>query len=470
MHSLPLQDIDQLYNTANKYIRLASRCFIGVNQSSNKAARLPLSITEAMTAKEDKPISDKSITSETMGTSQCPINARSPSERITPQMKRSLESIKAPVILYRRNDIQKSIRLSDADQERSVKQMEQYIFSLPKQEPFLPPQIPMITLADPNIYEAGESYSVHDYQYLSSERDVALWHTIQSSPGNCNIFVRNLSVQVTKDILWEAFKPFDSKNAAITVNIIRNPSTKLPRGFGFVIFTNRRSAEEAMICMQDFELFGRNMQLGWGKSFLDQQPVTKAKTGDIDLDTVSIQESNTDLIYNAADKPKRKRSRWDVVNCSNDPKSKPNTQITLKSSSINSADLIERLKKASNSLVWLTKQQLKLVCKELRNTGVTGHIGVFGMYYEPDNRRLYVRYSVNVNMATLMLIFAKYGSAKVKANEKKQGRATGSAFVQYDNAESALKAMNELNGEEVGGLPLQLAIAEPAHSRKVLNS
>ena len=69
------------------------------------------------------------------------------------------------------------------------------------------------------------------------------------------------------------------------------------------------------------------------------------------------------------------------------------------------------------------------MCNQLRTCGVTGHIGVFGIYYESDNSRLHVRFGTNINMATLMLIFAKYGSAKVKVNDKKFNTSIVSNFV-----------------------------------------
>ena len=60
--------------------------------------------------------------------------------------------------------------------------------------------------------------------------------------------------------------------------------------------------------------------------------------------------------------------------------------------------------------------QLKSVCSCLREAGVSGHLGLFGVYYEADNSRLYVVCAKHVTEPELHSEFALFGPAQVKLN------------------------------------------------------
>ncbi|ABC27354.1 MULTISPECIES: RNA recognition motif domain-containing protein [Hahella] len=73
-----------------------------------------------------------------------------------------------------------------------------------------------------------------------------------------NIYVGNLSYQVTEDDLREAFAAYgDISN----VNIIRDRDTGQSKGFGFVEMSDNGQAEEAIQKLNESNLKGRNMKV-----------------------------------------------------------------------------------------------------------------------------------------------------------------------------------------------------------------
>lgn len=64
---------------------------------------------------------------------------------------------------------------------------------------------------------------------------------------------------------------------------------------------------------------------------------------------------------------------------------------------------------------------MKSVCSKLRDFGVRGHLGVFGVHYEADNSRLYVVCAKHVTEAQLLDEFKVFGTADVKLNKDVNG-------------------------------------------------
>jgi hypothetical protein len=58
--------------------------------------------------------------------------------------------------------------------------------------------------------------------------------------------------------------------------------------------------------------------------------------------------------------------------------------------------------------------EIKIVCENLRKKNVTGHLGVFSEYFEPDNSRLQVTCSKHLSEEELKSIFAPFGTFHVK--------------------------------------------------------
>lgn len=73
-----------------------------------------------------------------------------------------------------------------------------------------------------------------------------------------NIFVGNLSYQVTQDDLLAAFSQFGSVER---VHIVTDRDTGQARGFAFVEMTNRQEAEAAINSLNGADLRGRAMNV-----------------------------------------------------------------------------------------------------------------------------------------------------------------------------------------------------------------
>ncbi|WLQ12699.1 RNA-binding protein [Hahella aquimaris] len=73
-----------------------------------------------------------------------------------------------------------------------------------------------------------------------------------------NIYVGNLSYQVTEDDLREVFAAYGDISS---VNIIRDRDTGQSKGFGFVEMSDHGQAEEAIQKLNESNLKGRNMKV-----------------------------------------------------------------------------------------------------------------------------------------------------------------------------------------------------------------
>lgn len=73
-----------------------------------------------------------------------------------------------------------------------------------------------------------------------------------------NIYVGNLSREVTEEDLRKAFEAFGKVD---TVNIIRDRFTGESRGFGFVEMPIKAEAQSAISGLQDKELKGRSLKV-----------------------------------------------------------------------------------------------------------------------------------------------------------------------------------------------------------------
>ncbi|CAH3173670.1 unnamed protein product, partial [Porites evermanni] len=539
---------------------------------------------------------------------------------ITKSKRRKLERIKAPVVLLRK---MRGVEVpSEEEQKSSVEQMLKYINQLPSQETFQPPPLPFVSLSvdendvkyhdltipiDVMEHKPDSTGRIQDCTYLSSEKDVGLWKMLVASPTNCNVFVGGLSQGVTSEILRTAFEAFvlkgEEKNhlkAHVVMDTVRQQS----KGYGFVTFPCRRSTELALICMQDFEIHGHAMQLGWGQENRKEKLSNVAGVSRVIVkdqkhlsDKVFVKSNGnviSDTVYSDAvahsskQSSKRCLSRWDQetpkkyqrtkelteldttqggpsqercmldacqlaslsdgqldhsksaandvarftthikhvlqqirllqvariltsgynypVACEqplclgeNRPKacSQANYPVVTPYTSVLSLDAkqvcLGLVKSAKCSYYWSsmrmhvnaidplilrregkkTRQehclvtlrgsilQLKTVCSNLRAFGVRGHIGVFGLHYEADNSRLYVVCAKHVTESQLVNEFSVFGAAQVKLNIDLSGLSKGCAFVQFPNGKCAEKAIKELHGKVVGGMPMKVMIAEP---------
>jgi RNA recognition motif-containing protein len=83
-----------------------------------------------------------------------------------------------------------------------------------------------------------------------------------------NIYVGNLSRQVTGDELREAFEAFGQVESA---HVIKDRFTGEPRGFGFVEMPSREEAQNAINSMNGKELAGRAITVSEARPRADRR-------------------------------------------------------------------------------------------------------------------------------------------------------------------------------------------------------
>jgi cold-inducible RNA-binding protein len=73
-----------------------------------------------------------------------------------------------------------------------------------------------------------------------------------------NIYVGNLSYEVTEEVLKEAFEVFGEVE---TVKVLKDYDTGRSKGFGFVEMSNNADAQSAINALNDKELKGRTLKV-----------------------------------------------------------------------------------------------------------------------------------------------------------------------------------------------------------------
>lgn len=80
----------------------------------------------------------------------------------------------------------------------------------------------------------------------------------QVGPGEVEIYVGNLSYDMTDDSLRGEFAKYGEVRSA---RIITNRFTSRSKGFGFVIMPNRPEAEKAIEALHEAEILGRKLRV-----------------------------------------------------------------------------------------------------------------------------------------------------------------------------------------------------------------
>jgi len=82
-----------------------------------------------------------------------------------------------------------------------------------------------------------------------------------------NIYVGNLSFEVSTDNLRQAFEAFGQ---VISARIVKDKYSGQPRGFGFVEMPDRARAQAAIDSLNGKELLGRQMNVNEARPRADQ--------------------------------------------------------------------------------------------------------------------------------------------------------------------------------------------------------
>ena len=83
--------------------------------------------------------------------------------------------------------------------------------------------------------------------------------------GSVEIYVGNLSYEMTEDQLRQAFEAYGKVNSA---RLITNRFNGKSKGFGFVQMPNREEADKAVAALNDKELMGRHIKCNEAKNLI----------------------------------------------------------------------------------------------------------------------------------------------------------------------------------------------------------
>ena len=83
--------------------------------------------------------------------------------------------------------------------------------------------------------------------------------------GSVEIYVGNLSYDMTEDQLRKEFEAFGAVNSA---RLITNRFNGKSKGFGFVQMPNRTEAEKAVAALNDKDVMGRKMKCNEAKNLI----------------------------------------------------------------------------------------------------------------------------------------------------------------------------------------------------------
>jgi RNA recognition motif-containing protein len=77
-----------------------------------------------------------------------------------------------------------------------------------------------------------------------------------------NIYVGSLSYDVTEDDVRDVFSPYGEISS---ISIIKDKFSGKSKGFGFVEMPKQEEAEEAIKCLDESEMKGRNIKVNEAK-------------------------------------------------------------------------------------------------------------------------------------------------------------------------------------------------------------
>lgn len=89
-----------------------------------------------------------------------------------------------------------------------------------------------------------------------------------------NIYVGNLSYQLSDDELRQAFEQFGTVSSA---TIIMDKATGRSKGFGFVEMPDQASGEQAIKELDGADLKGRNIKVNEARPRTDEPPARRAR-------------------------------------------------------------------------------------------------------------------------------------------------------------------------------------------------
>ncbi len=269
----------------------------------------------------------------------------------------------------------------------------------------------------------------------------------QSGP----LFVGNLHPHVTEQVLLSIFLPF---GPICFVQVCRDRTTNLSRGFGFVTFAHRHNAENALDTLIFSELLGKPMRIMWV-----QHDSTLRKNGIGNIIIKGLARDIDDLaLYNTFSCFGEVLSSRVVCDSNGQPK-------------------------GYGFVHYATLEAAELSIKKLDGMLLNDHL-VSISHYKPYEEReveksanskcckkkdnsLYISnlpYSLgSEELCSLFSAFGYVTSAKIIMNNS---RSMGYGFVSYSSINDAVISVSLINGYIVGNRPLKVAFSHSAEKRK----
>ncbi|CAL8137467.1 unnamed protein product [Orchesella dallaii] len=261
------------------------------------------------------------------------------------------------------------------------------------------------------------------------------WDTMP--PGNgCEVFCG----KIPKDMYEDELIPLFEKCGTIwDLRLMMDPMTGLNRGYAFVTFTGRDGAHEAVRQLNDFEIrkgkkIGVTISYNNHRLFVGNIPKNRDRDELFEEFSKHAPGLTEVIIYSSPDDRKKNRGF-----------------CFLEYESHKAASLAKRRLGTSRVKVW----------------GCDIIVDWADPQEEPDDETmskvkvLYVRnLTQDVTEERLKETFEPYG--KVERVKKIKDYA----FVHFEDRDSALKAMNDLNNKDVGGSNIEISLAKPPSDKK----
>nr|CAD7429099.1 unnamed protein product [Timema monikensis] len=287
------------------------------------------------------------------------------------------------------------------------------------------------------------------------------------TPGSgCEVFCG----KVPKDMYEDELIPLFEKCGTIwDLRLMMDPMTGLNRGYAFITFTTRSSAQSAVRELDNHEIKpGKTLKVNISvpnlRLFVGNIPKSKGK--EEILEEFGKLAGDGDLLIRASPSP----------NPSSCPAPGPHEISEYR------AGLIEVIiysspddKKKNRGFCFLEYESHKAASLAKRRLG-TGRIKVWGCdiivdwadpQEEPDEvtmakvKVLYVRnLTQDCSEEKLKESFESYGTVERVKKIKDY------AFIHFEDRDNAVKAMNDLNGKEMGGSPIEVSLAKPPSDKK----
>lgn len=261
------------------------------------------------------------------------------------------------------------------------------------------------------------------------------WEGTEPGPG-CEVFCGKIPKEVFED---ELILLFEKSGKIYDLRLMMDPMTGTNRGYAFVTYTTKEEAEQAHKDLDNYEIKpGRKLKVNISvpnlRLFVGNIPKSKGKDEILaEFGKLTAGLSNA-IIYSSPDDRRKNRGFCFLEYESHKAASVAKKKLGSRPIRVWNCDII---------VDWADPQE------------------------EPDSETmakvkvLYVRnLKSDFNEEKIKELFEPFGAIlRIK-------KLKDYAFVHFEEREHAVNAMNELNGKEVSGVPIEISLAKPPSDKK----